>query len=456
MNERVLIAEDDADMRDLLQEDLESVGYKIVIAVDGEAARERIKFEREPVDLVITDVRMPGLKGDMLLQTVREHRAEVPVIVITGFGTVEQAVQMIKAGAFQYLTKPFETAELLQAVDNALKASAPQREQARLRRELPAAPARIIGASRPMRELFELIARAARNASTVLLTGESGTGKELVARAVHESSGKRGAFVPVNCAAIPADLLEAELFGHTGQAFTGARQARPGLFEAAEGGTIFLDEIGELPMAVQPRLLRVLQEGAVRRVGADHEREIKVRAVAATNRDLESEVRAGRFRADLYWRLSVIHIRIPSLRERRFDIPLLVEHFVTKASETSNLPPLEVTTEALAMLTAYDWPGNVRELENAIERALAMADGAALQPSDFPERIRTGGATAALIARGSERRLTLRELEREYILEILRETSGNKLRAAEALGVDRKTLYRKLDEYRAEDPTLSF
>ncbi|PYP88432.1 MAG: sigma-54-dependent Fis family transcriptional regulator [Blastocatellia bacterium AA13] len=456
MNERVLIAEDDADMRDLLQEDLESVGYKIVIAVDGEAARERIKFEREPVDLVITDVRMPGLKGDMLLQTVREHRAEVPVIVITGFGTVEQAVQMIKAGAFQYLTKPFETAELLQAVDNALKASAPQREQARLRRELPAAPARIIGASRPMRELFELIARAARNASTVLLTGESGTGKELVARAVHESSGKRGAFVPVNCAAIPADLLEAELFGHTGQAFTGARQARPGLFEAAEGGTIFLDEIGELPMAVQPKLLRVLQEGAVRRVGADHEREIKVRAVAATNRDLESEVRAGRFREDLYWRLNVIHIRIPSLRERRFDIPLLVEHFVTKASETSNLPPLEVTTEALAMLTAYDWPGNVRELENAIERALAMADGAALQPSDFPERIRTGGATAALIARGSERRLTLRELEREYILEILRETSGNKLRAAEALGVDRKTLYRKLDEYRAEDPTLSF
>ncbi len=454
MNERLLIAEDDADMRDLLQEDLENAGYETVIAVDGAAALEHIRRERNPIDLVITDVQMPGLKGDALLRALREQRAEIPVIVITGFGSVEQAVQMIKAGAFQYLTKPFESGELLQLVDAALMKSAPQREQARLRRELPAAPTRIIGASRPMRELFELITRAARNTSTVLIAGQSGTGKELVARAVHEASGRRGAFVPVNCAAIPAELIEAELFGHTGQAFTGARQARPGLFEAADEGTIFLDEIGELPLTLQPKLLRVLQEGAVRRVGADREREIKVRTVAATNRDLEEEVRAGRFREDLYWRLNVIHLRVPTLRERRFDIPLLVEHFIAKASEASGRPPLDVSPEALAMLTAYDWPGNVRELENAIERAVAMADGAILQPADLPERIRSGGATAALIAHGRERRLSLRELEREYILEILRETSGNKLRAAEILRVDRKTLYRKLDEYRAEDPAL--
>jgi DNA-binding NtrC family response regulator len=454
MKERLLIAEDDADMRDLLQEDLEHAGYETIVAIDGKAALERIKREREPIDLVITDVRMPGLKGDALLQAVRDERAEAPVIVITAFGSVEQAVQMVKAGAFQYLTKPFEIRELLLLIEAALKQSAPQREQARLRRELPGAPARIIGASRPMRELFDLIARVAPSTSTVLITGESGTGKELVARAAHESSGRRGAFVPVNCAAIPAELIEAELFGHTGQAFTGARQARAGLFEAADGGTLFLDEIGELPLAVQPKLLRALQEGAVRRVGEDREREIKVRTVAATNLDLEGEVRAGRFREDLYWRLNVIHLRVPPLRERRFDIPLLVEHFIVSAAEAMGMPPLDVAPEALAILTAYSWPGNVRELENAVERAIALAEGARLLPTDLPERVRSSGATAALIARARERRLTLRELERDYILETLRETGGNKLRAAEALGVDRKTLYRKLDEYRAEDPTL--
>ena len=454
MKERLLIAEDDADMRDLLQEDLEIAGYETIVAIDGKAALEHVKREREPIDLVITDVRMPGLKGDALLEAVRGERAEVPVIVITAFGTVEQAVQMVKAGAFQYLTKPFETRELLMLIDAALKQSAPQREQARLRRELPGAPARIIGASRPMRELFELIARAAPSNSTVLITGESGTGKELVARAVHESSGRRGAFVPVNCAAIPADLIEAELFGHTGQAFTGARQARAGLFEAADQGTLFLDEIGELPLAVQAKLLRALQEGAIRRVGEDREREVKVRTVAATNRDLEEEVRQGRFREDLYWRLNVIHLEVPPLRERRFDIPLLVEHFIARAAETSGRPPLDVAPEALAILTAYQWPGNVRELENAVERAIALAGGARLLTSDLPERVRSSGATAAMIAHARQQRLTLRELEREYILETLRATGGNKLRAAELLGVDRKTLYRKLDEYRAEDPAL--
>jgi DNA-binding NtrC family response regulator len=454
MKERVLIAEDDADMRDLLQEELENEGYETIVAVDGDAALQHFKREREPIDLVITDVRMPGVRGDALLHTLRDERAEVPIIVITGFGSVEQAVQMVKAGAFQYLTKPFETGELLTLVATALEQSAPQREQARLRRELPGARTHIIGASRPMRALLEMIARAARSTSTVLITGESGTGKELVARAIHELSERRGAFVPVNCAAIPADLIEAELFGHTGQAFTGARQPRAGLFEAADHGTLFLDEIGELPLSVQPKLLRALQEGAIRRVGQDREREVKVRTLAATNRDLEDEVRAGRFREDLYWRLNVIHLSVPPLRERRFDIPLLVEHFIAQAAETTGRQPLDVAPETLAILTGYSWPGNVRELENAVERASALAEGARLLPNDLPERVRSTGATAALIARSRERRLTLRELEREYILEILQETGGNKQRAAETLGVDRKTLYRKLDEYRAEDPSL--
>ena len=292
----------------------------------------------------------------------------------------------------------------------------------------------------PCAELFGLIARAARGSSTVLITGESGTGKELVARAIHEASERKGVFVPVNCAAIPAELMESELFGHTGQAFTGAKQARAGLFESADEGTLFLDEIGEMPMALQPKLLRVLQEGAVRRVGADREREINVRVIAATNRDLEREVSEGRFREDLYWRLNVIHLHIPPLRERPFDIPLLVEHFINKIAEKSGRAPLNVPPETLATLTTYSWPGNARELENVIERACALATGPNLTPDDLPERVRSNGQTGALIARAKERRMTLRELEKEYIVEALRMTGGNKSRAAEILGIDRRTL----------------
>ena len=448
--ERLLIAEDNEDMRELLGESLTEAGYETVLAADGAEARALLQQAQEYFDLIITDVMMPGNKGDELLEVARNRRAEAPVIVITAYGSVEQAVGMVKTGAFEYLTKPFEIDELLTVVKQALERSAPQREQARLRHEMPAAPARIIGASRPMRELFDLIARAARSASTVLITGESGTGKELVARAVHELSGRKGNFVPVNCSAIPADLIESELFGHTGQAFTGARAARAGLFEAAEGGTIFLDEIGELPLAVQPKLLRVLQENAVRRVGAEYEHPVNVRTVAATNRDLEEDVQAGRFREDLYWRLNVIHLRVPALRERPFDIPLLVEHFIAKAANAAGTAPLDVLPDTLALLMAYSWPGNVRELENAIERAVAFARGARLTPDDLPERLRTTGGAAAFVARARARRLTLHEIEREYVLEVLRETNGLKARAAELLGIDRKTLYRKLEEYRAE------
>lgn len=454
MKARLLVAEDNADMRELLQELLEDAGYETLVAANGREALSQIERERQMIDLVITDVRMPEMKGDELLAAMRERRSEAPVIVITAFGSVEQAVEMVKAGAFQYLTKPFETPELLRLVEAALSASAPQREQARLRRESPQTPARIIGASRPMRELFEKIAVAARSASTVLITGESGTGKELVSRAIHEMSERKGAFVPINCAAIPADLIEAELFGHTGTAFTGAKQPRAGLFEAADGGTAFLDEIGELPIAMQPKLLRVLQEGAVRRVGENRERTINVRVIAATNCNLENSVKEGRFREDLFWRLNVINLHVPALRDRAFDIPLLVEHFILKAAEAAGRPPLNVLPEALAILTAYSWPGNVRELENAIERAVAFAHGATLIPEDLPERVRTSGSASAMVARSSEQNLTLRELERDYILEMLRRTGGNKKRAAELLGLDRKTLYRKLEEYRAEGITL--
>ncbi len=450
MRVRILVAEDNTDMRELLQEALEDAGYETVAAFDGNEALAHVERESEMLDLVVTDVQMPGLKGDQLLAAVRQRRAETPVIVITAFGSVEQAVQLVKAGAFQYLAKPFDPEDLLAVVAEALEHSAPQREQARLRRAFPKTPARIIGASRPMRELFENITRAARNTSIVLITGESGTGKELVARAIHELSERTGIFVPVNCAAIPAELIESELFGHTGQAFTGAKQVRAGLFEAANGGTLFLDEIGELPLTVQPKLLRALQEGTVRRVGADQERQVNVRVVAATNRDLEKSMHEGRFREDLYWRLNVIHLHAPALRERAIDVPLLAEHFVTRACKAAGKPLLEIAPEALAILTAYAWPGNVRELENAAERAVAFAQGAVLTTSDLPERVRTTGGASVLISRSVEQNMTLREMEREYIATVLRRTGGNRKRAAEMLDLDRKTLYRKLVEYRDE------
>jgi DNA-binding NtrC family response regulator len=450
MRERALIAEDNDDMRDLLQEVLEDAGYETLVAANGRQALAHIEKENEVIDLLITDVRMPEMTGRDLLAKARELRSEAPVIVITAFGSVEQAVEMVKAGAYQYLTKPFENRDLLRLAEEALESSAAQREQARLRRERPAPPPRIIGASRPMRELFDHIALAARSKGAVLIIGESGTGKELVARAVHETSGREGDFVPVNCAAIPAELIESELFGHTGSAFTGARQPRAGLIEAADGGTLFLDEVGELPVPVQPKLLRSLQDGAIRRVGANVEKSVDLRVVAATNRDLEQDVRDGRFREDLFWRLNVIRLNVPPLRERPFDIPLLVEHFINKAAEAAKRPPLDVSSEALAVLTAYSWPGNVRELENAIERAAAFVRGAVIAPDDLPERVRTSGIASALIARSVEQNMTVREVEREYILEVLRRTGGNKSRAAELLGLDRKTLYRRLDEYRAE------
>jgi len=448
MSTRILVAEDNADLRDLLQEVLDDAGYETILAEDGRQATAWIEREQEMIDLVITDVRMPSVTGEELLAAMRQRRAEAPVIVITAFGSVEQAVEMVRAGAFQYLTKPFNNRDLLAVVAEALARSEAQRAQARLRMDY-SAPARIIGASRPMQKLFEQIAVSANSPGTVLITGESGTGKELVARAIHEGSRRRGAFVPVNCAAIPGDLIEAELFGHTGSAFTGARQARTGLIEAADKGTLFLDEIGELPMTMQPKLLRALQEGAVRPVGANTERPVSLRVVAATNRDLEKDVREGRFREDLYWRLNVIHLRVPPLRERAYDIPLLVEHFIAKACDGAAREPLDVSLESLAILTAYVWPGNVRELENAIERAVAFARGGKVLPEDLPERLRTSGEVSALIARSSEQNLTLRDVECEYILEIMRRTGGNKLRAAQILGLDRKTLYRKLDEYRA-------
>ena len=456
MNERILIVEDDADMRELLEEILSDAGFETVLAANGRFALAHVESEQERIDLVVTDVQMPELKGDELLAKIRQTRSDAPVIIITAFGSVENAVEMVKRGAYSYLTKPFATRDLLEVVRAALAQSEAARAQARLRREIPGANNRIVGASRPMRELLDLISRAGNSPSNILITGESGTGKELVARAVHDASARsKSEFVAVNCAAIPSELVESELFGHTGQAFTGARTARAGLFETADGGTLFLDEIGELPLNVQPKLLRVLQEGTIRRVGESREKSVDVRVIAATNRDLEKAVADNEFREDLYWRVNVIHLHVPPLRERAFDVPLLVEHFLAKIAEKQASAPREIAPEALALLTAYSWRGNVRELENTLERAVALARGAVLSIEDLPARIRdASGQTSAILASAKSKRLTLDQLEQSYIIEILRESGGNKSRAAEILGLDRKTLYRKLDEYRENNPEL--
>jgi DNA-binding NtrC family response regulator len=437
MPERILLAEDDRELRAFLTELLSDAGYEVAAFATADPAVRELAAGA-PADLVVTDLIMPGRRGQDLLRETRTARPELNVIVITAFGSIDSAIELVKEGAYDYLTKPFGTDEFLHTVERALAESRVRREAVALARTAATPPAGFIGASRPMQEVYRLIERAARSPHTVLVTGESGTGKELVARALHAASG-RAAFVAVNCAAFPENLLESELFGHEKGAFTGAIREKPGLFEAAHRGSLFLDEIAELPAALQPKLLRALEHGEIRRVGATRPRSVDVRLVAATNRELEQEVRDGRFREDLFWRLNVLHIHLPPLRERTADIPPIVHHF---------LAGRPITAEALGLLSAYPWPGNVRELRNAIERATTLATLDEIRPADLPPRIQDAGRTAGLVADATRRQATLRDLEREYILEILRQVGGNKSRAADILGLDRKTLYRKLDEYR--------
>jgi DNA-binding NtrC family response regulator len=440
MPERILLAEDDRELREFLTELLVDAGYDVAAYPSADATLRAITPEAA-ADLVVTDLIMPGNKrGHDLLREVRATRPELNVIVITAFGSIDSAIELVKEGAFDYLTKPFGTEEFLHTVERALEESRVQRESALLARTAPASPPGFVGASRLMQDVFRLIERAARSPHTVLIMGESGTGKELVAQALHAASG-RASFIAANCAAFPEHLLESELFGHERGAFTGADQARPGLFEAAHRGTLFLDEIAELPAPLQPKLLRALEQGEIRRVGAAQSRTVDVRLIAATNRDLEVEVRENRFREDLFWRLNVLPIHVAPLRERTADIPLLARHFLGTRS---------ISQEAMSLLVAYPWPGNVRELRNAIERAITLNPADRILPADLPPRIQKAGRAAAMVADASRRQATLRDLEREYIIEILRQVGGNKSRAAEILGLDRKTLYRKLEEYRTD------
>ena len=441
--ERILIVDDDDSFRQTLVEVLAAHEYDVVGCPDAHDALETL--QRETIDAVVTDIDMPGVKGDALLAQVRSTFPEIPVIVATAFGSVEKAVELTRAGATDYLTKPFRTQALLDALSRVLEQTRAKRRHARTRREVGTHLEGLVGVSRPMLRLFQRIGRVADSPAPVLITGETGTGKDVVARAVHAASG-RGPFVPVNCGAIPAHLIESELFGHKKGSFTGADRDKAGLFEAADRGTLFLDEIAELPIALQPKLLRVLESGELRRVGETEARHVDVRIFAATHRDLEAGIEAGEFREDLYWRINVLHLEIPALRERPTDVPLLVEHFLTRTGKCEE-GEMCVSPMALAALIEYSWPGNIRQLRSVIERAVAFSDHPEIELDDLPEEIRKAAQSAQLTNSAAERKLTLAEVERDYILEVLRRSGGNKSRAAEWLDIPRRTLYRRLEEY---------
>jgi DNA-binding NtrC family response regulator len=441
MSTRVLVVDDDLKMRTLVARVLSREGYVVRGAETGQEALELVGTWSP--DLMLCDIRMPGMDGMELLGLAHQRRPELPVVMMTGFGSIETAVEAMRAGAFDYFSKPFDLDELLIVVRKAAEHSQLRRELADLRRQVPRA-ATLVGKSKAIQNVLDWIARAAPSDATVVIYGKSGTGKELVARAIHrESKRASGPFVPVNCAAIPETLIESELFGHARGAFTGAVREHPGLFVEAEGGTLFLDEIGELPLAMQAKLLRALQDGEIRPVGKSESVKVNTRLVAATNRDLEEDVKNGRFRDDLFYRLSVIPIHLPSLRQRPEDIPLLAVHFLDRFAEGG--APKRLTKEALAALERYDWPGNVRELENIIERACALVAGPQVGLEDLPPKLQAApsGSAARELPLG-----TLADTEYRLIKSTLGYFHGHLGKSADALGIHRRTLSRKLREYR--------
>jgi two-component system, NtrC family, response regulator HydG len=446
---RVLIVEDEEIVRQLLTGLLREEGYAVDAVATGEDALKAL--DRELYDLVLLDLNLPGMHGMNVLSAAPALQTDAEFIVMTAFGSVDNAVEAMKLGAFDYVNKPFRTEELLLTLERALQQTALRREVAQLRRyAADGVRARIVGRSPAMERMFDLVERVAPTRATVLITGETGTGKELVARALHELSDRaRKPFVPINCSALPETLLESELFGHTKGSFTGAIANKRGLFEEASGGTLFLDEISTIPPSTQVKLLRVLQERKLHRVGGSQPVTVDFRLLAATNLDLGEEVRAGRFREDLFYRLNVFPVRVPSLRERQGDIPLLANFFRLRFAHENGVHAPEITPDTMKRLMEYGWPGNVRELENYIERAVIMYSGARNIPFEAPagdvERLEQG-----LVDSARRERWTMERLEKEYILDVLQQTDGHRGHAAEILGIDRRTLYRKLKQYACE------
>ncbi|RII30173.1 MAG: DNA-binding response regulator [Geobacter sp.] len=449
MKPKIVIIDDDRSLRRVLEYNLQQEGYQVSAAASGEEGLAL--FAEEHPALVITDMKMPGMDGMQVLKAVKEQSPETLVIIITAFGTVDIAVEAMKAGAYDYITKPFNRDELRLTVAKALQFTGLTTENKRLRSQLAdrADFRTMIGSSPAMERVFEIVRKVADTEASVLITGESGTGKELVARSIHTMSGRKDApFVAINCAAIPRDLLESELFGHVKGAFTGAIKDKTGKFLMAEGGTLFLDEVGELPLELQPKLLRALQERVIEPVGGTTPNKLDVRVVAATNLDIEQAVAHGVFREDLYYRLAVIPINLPALRGRREDIPLLLRYFCAKHSADK----VNFGKSALDALTTYAWPGNVRELENMVERLLIMRDSDNITLEDLPEKIRNRGATAPAASSGPVINLpaegySLEQLEREVVVTALERNQWNQTAAARFLRIPRHTLIYRMEKY---------
>ncbi len=446
---RLLVVDDDAASCEVLAEALRAEGYEVTTAQGGCPA---LALAKEHVfDIVVSDIRMPDLDGLALLRGLRDATPDVSVVLMTAFGTVEAALAAIQEGAYDYVSKPLHLDELLLTVRRAVEQRRLVRENQRFRETLQDrySLGNIVGVSPRMLDVFKMIARVAPTRSTVLVTGESGSGKEVVARALHFNSPRAaGPFVTIDCSGLAESLLESELFGHVLGAFTGAVTARRGLFEAGHGGTVFLDEVGDIGPNTQAKLLRVLELQEVKPVGGNDSIRIDVRLIAATNKDLQAEVREGRFREDLFYRLNVVSIHLPPLRERREDIPALAEHFLRKYAAANAKAVERIAPEAMARLEAYAWPGNVRELENAIERGVAISNHPILLPDDLPVHIAPAVPTpVAAIDSGLAGLMSLDEVTRRHVGRVLAATDGNKKRAAEILGVDRRTLYRMLERY---------
>jgi len=435
--EHILVVDDAPDTLELIERNLTANKYRVFTA-PGVAEATRI-LERTPVDLVITDLKMPKVSGMDLVRHIHENFRDTEVMMITGYPTVEGAVTAMKAGTQEYLTKPFTDAELLSAVERVLEAQRARRKANGVSSAPPSPYCGLIGESDAMRGVFRSIAKAASTQATVLITGESGTGKELAARAIHYSGPRASAaFVPVNCGGIPENLLESELFGYVKGAFTGAGQSRAGFFQVADGGTIFLDEIGNTSVHMQAKLLRVLQDGEIQMVGSGRPRHVDIRVVAATNKDMETLIRNGLFREDLFFRLNVITVCMPPLRDRGDDVLLLAVNFAERFSEELGRTPPGLSDEVVQILRGYHWPGNVRELQNLVQRLTVMSEGDVIEVPDLPSMMRFSAAKGAGLDR------TLAEVEAEHIRNVLASTAGNKVQAGKILGIDRKTLREKL------------
>ncbi|PZR09395.1 MAG: sigma-54-dependent Fis family transcriptional regulator [Archangium gephyra] len=448
MSGRVLLVDDDANLTSTLELGLAQRGYRVVTAQRAEVALAQLNTE--DVDVVLTDLNMPGLGGLEFAERVAQSHPDTPLIVLTGFGSYESAVAAIRAGAYDFLSKPAKLDSIVIALERAIQHRNLRREVARLRTEASSGSRfeGLVAASEAMQRALDLVSRVSSSQSSVLITGESGTGKEVLARAIHARSGRSGPFVAVNCAAMPETLLESELFGHVRGAFTDARENRVGLFTEANGGTLLLDEIGDMPLGLQPKLLRVLQERKVRPLGARAEHSVDVRIIAATNRDLEARIEKGEFREDLFFRINVVHVPLPPLRERSADILPLAQRFLKEFATRAGKTVKGLSAPAAARLLAWDWPGNVRELSNVMERAVALTRYDEIGVDDLPEKLLKDRPASVVVAANDPSELvTLEELEKRYILRVLEAQQGNKTAAARTLGIERKTLYRKLESW---------